>query len=409
MDSIPVVTMARTVKPLTNTQIKHAKPQAKEYSLADGAGLYLRIKPTGEKYWIFNYQRPAIKTRTNIGFGAFPDTSLAIAREKRAGARTLLHQGLDPKAHREQQTTQAQQAAANTLEKIAKDWLEVKRSKVSQDHADDIWRSLELHVFPYIGKQALNEITAPLVIQVLKPVANKGNLETIKRLCQRLNEIMIFAVNTGLRDGANPIAGIKDAFQQPEKKHLPSIDPDQLPELVSRIHLASLRTTTRLLLLWQLHSMVRPSEAAGTEWREIDRENCLWTIHAERMKKKKQHSVPLTVEMLKILDAMQDISGHRLHVFPSEINPRNATNAQTANMALKRMGYEGVLVAHGLRSLASTTLNEQGFAADIIESALAHSDKNEVRAAYNRAQYLDQRREMMTWWSKRIAQDNHAI
>ena len=194
----------------------------------------------------------------------------------------------------------------------------------------------------------------------------------------------------------------KDAFQQPEKKHLPSIDPDQLPELVSRIHLASLRTTTRLLLLWQLHTMVRPSEAAGTEWDEINRENCIWTIPAERMKKKKQHTVPLTKEMLEILDAMQDISGHRIHVFPSEINPRKATNPQTANMALKRMGYEGLLVAHGLRSLASTTLNEQGFASDIIESALAHSDKNEVRAAYNRAQYLDQRKEMMTWWSNHI-------
>ena len=401
--------MARTVKPLTNAQIKNAKPQVKEYSLADGAGLSLRIIPTGEKYWIFNYQRPVIKTRTNIGFGAYPDTSLAIAREKRTNARTLLHQGLDPKVYREQQTTQAQQAAANTLEKIAKDWLEVKRSKVSQDHADDIWRSLELHVFPYIGKQALNEITAPLVIQVLKPVANKGSLETIKRLCQRLNEIMVFAVNTGLLDGANPIAGIKDAFQRPEKKHLPSIDPDQLPELVSRIHLASLRTTTRLLLLWQLHTMVRPSEAAGTEWNEIDRENCTWTIPAERMKKKKKHAVPLTDEMLKILDAMHEISGHRTHVFPSEINPRNATNAQTANMALKRMGYEGVLVAHGLRSLASTTLNEQGFPADIIESALAHSDKNEVRAAYNRAQYLDQRREMMAWWSSHIKNTNKLI
>lgn len=220
---------------------------------------------------------------------------------------------------------------------------------------------------------------------------------------------MVFAVNTGLLDGANPIAGIKDAFQQPEKKHLPSIDPDQLPELVSRIHLASLRTTTRLLLLWQLHTMVRPSEAAGTEWNVIDRKNCTWTIPAERMKKKKKHAVPLTDEMLKILDAMHEISGHRTHVFPSEINPRNATNAQTANMALKRMGYEGVLVAHGLRSLASTTLNEQGFAADIIEPALAHSDKNEVRAAYNRAQYLDQRREMMTWWSNQITQSTNTM
>ena len=149
--------------------------------------------------------------------------------------------------------------------------------------------------------------------------------------------------------------------------------------------------------------MTRPAEAAGTTWEEIDFKEKLWRIPAERMKRSREHLVPLTKESLEILKTMQPISGNRTHVFPSERSPRQAANSQNANMALKRMGYKGKLVSHGLRSLASTTLNEEGFDAEIIEMALAHVDKNQVRAAYNRAEHLDRRREMMDWWSDMIA------
>ena len=165
---------------------------------------------------------------------------------------------------------------------------------------------------------------------------------------------------------------------------------------------ASIKRTTRCLIEWQLHTMTRPSEASGAMWKEIDMESKVWTIPSERMKKRRDQRIPLTDQMLAILEVMKPISGHREFVFPSDRDPKKPCNSQTANMALKRMGFAGRLVSHGLRSLASTTLNEQGFDRDLIEAALAHVDDNQVRSAYNRTDYLERRRPMMNWWSEHI-------
>ena len=191
-------------------------------------------------------------------------------------------------------------------------------------------------------------------------------------------------------------------LQSPKKKHMPTLKPEQLPELMQRIANASIKRTTRCLIEWQLHTMTRPSEAAGTKWEEIDIKAGLWLIPAERMKKKRPHTIPLSPQALSLLEVMKPISAKREHVFPADRNPRTHTHEQTANMALKRMGYGGSLVAHGMRSLASTTLNEQGFDPDVIEMALAHTDKNGVRGSYNFAEYLERRKVMMCWWSEHI-------
>jgi integrase len=313
----------------------------------------------------------------------------------------LLAQDIDPKEHRDENERLQQIAHSNTLEHIAAKWLEVKKTKVSDDHADDTWRSLDLHIFPFLGKVPIHKITAVNTIDVIEPIAAKGSLETVKRLCQRLNEIMTYAVNTGLVN-ANPLAGIAQAFQTPIKQHLPTLKPEQLPELMSALSLASIKITTRCLIEWQLHTMVRPSEAAGAQWNEIDFDNNLWNIPAERMKAKKAHTVPLTAQTQNLLGVMKPISSSSEFVFPSDRTLRKHTNASTANMALKRMGFSNQLVAHGLRAIASTTLNEQGFDPDIIEAALAHVGKNEVRNAYNRADYIERRKPMMIWWSEHI-------
>ena len=225
----------------------------------------------------------------------------------------------------------------------------------------------------------------------------------VRRVCQRLNEILTWAVNTGVVHH-NPLVGIKQAFHAPAKRNLPSLKPDQLPALLRDIQAANLRTTTRCLILWQLHTMVRPSEAAGARWEEIDTGAALWTIPASRMKKKRPHTVPLTPQTLHLLERMRPISGKSEFIFPADRSLFQATNPQTANAAIKRMGYGGQLVAHGLRSIASTILNEAAFDADIIEVALAHAEPNKVRGAYNRAQYLERRRVMMAWWSDHIGQ-----
>ena len=263
------------------------------------------------------------------------------------------------------------------------------------------WPSLELHIFPSLGKVPIHKITAVRAIEVIEPIAAKGSLETVKRLCQRLNEIMVDAVNSGLIP-ANPLSGIGKAFQTPQKQHLPTLKPNQLPELLKTISFASIKTTTRCLIEWQLHTMVRPNEAAGARWDEIDFENNLWNIPAERMKSKKAHTVPLTQQALNLLEVMKSISARSEYIFPSDRSLKNHTNASTANMALKRMGYGNQLVAHGLRSMASTTLNENGFDPDVIEAALAHVGKNEVRNAYNRADYIERRKPVMVWWSDYI-------
>ena len=395
--------MPRITNPLTNTEVSKAKPRDKVYSLSDGGGLQLRIKPSGSKTWLLDYYRPYTKKRTSISFGAFPEVSLAEARSKRESARKLLAQQIDPKEHREERQRTAQSAHGNTLHAVAEQWLEIKKSKVTEDYATDTWRSLELHVFPDLGKLPIHKITAIKAIDTIKPLAAKGSLETVKRLCQRLNEILTYAVNSGLTD-TNPLAGIASAFQSPRRTNQLALAPSELPELMQSLSVASIKRTTRCLIEWQLHTMVRPSEAAGTRWDEIDVDKQVWTIPAECMKKRKAHAVPLSTQTMALLEIMRPISGRGEFVFPSDRKPRTHINSQTANMALKRMGYGQRLVAHGLRSLASTTLNEQGFDPDIIEAALAHTDKNEVRNAYNRAQYIERRKPLMDWWSQHIEQ-----
>ena len=389
--------MART-KPLTNTEVKQAKGKDKVYKLSDGGGLQLRVRPNGSKSWLLDYIKPVVKKRSTIGLGSYPEVGLADARAKRDTFRNLVAQGIDPKTYKEEQQLAEKVEMLSTFEVVSKEWFEVKKTKVKEDTAKDIWRSLEIHIFPSLGEKPISKITAPLTIEVLKPIAAKGTLETVKRLSQRLNEIMVYAVNTGLIY-SNPLSGIKSAFKSPTQQSLPTITAEELPDFLDALNYASIKTTTRLLIEWQLHTMTRPNEASGARWDEIDFDKAVWVIPPERMKKGLQHKVPLVPQTLKLLERLKAISGHREYLFPADRNPNNPMNSQTANMAIKRMGYKGKLVAHGLRSLASTILNEHGHNADLIEAALAHVDKNEVRRAYNRADYLERRRELMCWWS----------
>lgn len=393
--------MAKVVKPLTNTEIVQAKPKDKEYNLSDGDGLILRIKPTGSKLWLFNYYHPYTKKRSNLSIGAFPDVSLAQARKKRLEARTLLADDIDPKEHRDSVQRAIEQEHLNTLLKVANDWFSVKKTKITPDYADDIWRSLNNHIFPKLGNFPISKLTATSTIDVLKPIAAKGSLETVRRLCQRLNEVMTYAVNTGVIY-SNPLSGIGHAFEAPKKQFMATLKPEELPGLMKALNTASIKIVTRCLIEWQLHTMVRPSEAAGAKWNEIDFNEQIWVIPAERMKMKREHIVPLSNQSMNLLETLKPISAHREYIFPADRNPKTHANAQTANMAIKRMGYAGKLVSHGLRALASTILNEQGFDADLIEAALAHVDKNEVRRAYNRADYLERRKPLMNWWSEYI-------
>jgi integrase len=397
--------MPRVAKPLSDSQIARAKPKDKNYLLTDGKGLSLRVRFSGTKDWIFRYKLPYSDKRVDMSFGVYPSVSLADARKLKDKAHELLAKDIDPRAYKEQSKRDMQLQQSQTFIHLMNNWLVVKATQVSKNHVNSIKASLELHVLGAIGKRPISELTAMEAIEVLKPLQAKGHAEQVKRLCQRINEIMNFAVNTGAIQ-INSLAKIHAAFINPVKKNLPTIKPEALPTLMQALTRASIKIITRSLIEWQLHTMVRPSEASTARWDEIDFDKQIWVIPADKMKKKDNgdHIVPLSPQALAILEFIKPISGHREFVFPADRNPRSHTNSQTANMALKRMGFKDILVSHGLRALASTTLNEQGFDADVIESALAHVDKNEVRRAYNRSDYLERRRTLMCWWSTHIEQ-----
>lgn len=395
--------MARKTTPLSDTEVRSAKPQSKIYSMYDGAGLELRVTTAGNKSWLFRYKRPYLDTPNTIKIGAYPETTLAQARKLRAQYRELLDQKVDPAKWIEENDETRKKEISTSLSDVAAKWFLVKFASVSERHAFNIQRTFEMYLYPKLGKLPVKELTAPLVIETLKPLEAAQKLETITRVCQRLNELMTWCVNTGIVQH-NQLAGIKAAFVSAKTTNMPTIRPEALPELMKAISYAQIRIVTRCLIEWQLHTMVRPSEAAGASWAEIDFEQHLWTVPAGRMKKKKEHIVPLTMQTMALLDILKPISGNSPYIFPSDRLHNRPSHSETANRALQRMGYKGVLVSHGLRALASTTLNEQGFDDDVIEAALAHQDKNQVRSAYNRATYLERRRKLMEWWSDHIDQ-----
>jgi integrase len=395
--------MPKVVAPLTDTQVKNAKPRDKEYNLSHGKGLQLRIKPSGRKVWLFNYFRPYSKKRANLKIGEYPNTTLAQATSTRNKYLALVEQSIDPQEHEIEEGRKTLVQKEATLSNVSNDWLEIKRTTVSEDYAEKVKRMLELHVFKSLGSYPLDKLTAPIVIDSLKSLEAKGSLETLRRICQKLNEIMIWAVNTGVIHH-NPLSGIKAAFKSPVVRNQLSIPPTELPAFMMALQRASIKFVTRCLIEWELHTLTRPSEAAHAKWSEIDLDNDLWSIPAERMKMKRDHVIPISPQAKAILMEMQPISENYEFIFPSDRAIEKPMSEQTANMAIKRMGYKGKLVAHGLRSLGSTVLNDEGFDPDIVEAALAHVDKNQVRSAYNRADYLKRRKIMMCWWSEYIQQ-----
>ena len=213
--------MPKKVIPMTDTQIKNAKPQSKDYPIYDGNGLLLLIKSTGTKIWQFRYYRPITNNRTTVSFGSYPEVSLQQARKQRDEARELIKQGIDPQEYKAELEQRKQDEITSTFKKVATDWFKVKSSKgLTEITLKGIWNSLELHIFPYIGNSSIFKLKAKDFIKIMEPLRANGKLETIKRLCQRINEIMFYAVNIGLIE-ANPAAKIKDAFESPTKGQMP--------------------------------------------------------------------------------------------------------------------------------------------------------------------------------------------
>ncbi|WP_294964596.1 integrase arm-type DNA-binding domain-containing protein, partial [uncultured Gilliamella sp.] len=286
--------MARVTTPLTDTQIKTARLQDKDYSLSDGNGLYLLIKSNGSKIWRFNYYRPITKIRSLISFGSYPEVSLQQARKQRDEARELIKQGIDPQEHKAEQEQLKQEAICNTFYSMAERWFKFKTEQgLEEQTLKKAWRSLENHVFPYIKDIPINQVTAVKAINALQPLNNNNKYETVKRVCRRINEIMYYAVNMGIIDN-NPLAKITDVFNSPKVRNQPTISPTELPQFMQALSMASIELQTRCVIEWQLLTLTRPSEAVGARWDEINFNKKIWSIPAERMKMDRPHNIPLS-------------------------------------------------------------------------------------------------------------------
>ncbi|HCB5887228.1 TPA: integrase arm-type DNA-binding domain-containing protein [Salmonella enterica subsp. enterica serovar Paratyphi B] len=392
--------MPKVATKLTDTEIKKAKPTEKEFTLWDGDGLFLRIKPSGKKIWHLGYTVPLTKKRAKMSLGFYPYLTLAQARALRDEYLSLLAQGIDPQSHNEQKAQALKDATEHTFQTVAKKWLDekIKTSGISQDHAKDIWRSLERNIFPTLGDIPIKEIRPKMLKQHLDPIEQRGVLETLRRIISRLNEIFRYAATEELIE-FNPADNLTQRFSKPKKQNMPALPPSELPRFIVALANASIRLETRLLIEWQLLTWVRPGEAVRARWTDIDEENRFWNIPAEFMKMKRPHKVPLSKEAMRILESMKPISGHREWVFPSIKAPLSHMHEQTANAAIIRMGFGGEMVAHGMRSIARTAAEESSkFRTEVLEAALAHSKRDEIVAAYNRAEYLAERVALMQWW-----------
>ncbi|BBR60904.1 MULTISPECIES: tyrosine-type recombinase/integrase [unclassified Klebsiella] len=395
--------------PLTDTAIRNAKPLDKPYKLSDAQGLYLLIKPNGSKLWQLKYRFGGKEKK--LAFGAYPTVTLANARKLREEARAVLSAGDDPGV-KKQQEKQAKKSG-NTFEEIARKWL-AGNIRWNEAHAAKVLRSLELHVFPLIGKFPVADLkTADLLIP-LRVAERKGNLETAARIQQRTTAIMRYAVQESLI-ASNPANDLTGAIAPPPKNHYPALPLEKIPELLEKLESYSGRLLTRLAVQLNLLIFIRSSELRFARWTEIDLDGAMWIIPAERepipdvrysergAKMKMQHLVPLSKQAVAVLKQLKLLSGSSELLFPGDHDPRKPMSENTINKALRVMGYDTKVdvCGHGFRTMACSALIESGrWSKDAVERQMSHQERNNVRAAYiHKAEHLDERTQMMQWWS----------
>ena len=384
--------------PLTDTAIRKAKPGDKPVRLFDGGGLYLELAPNGGKWWRLKYRFEGKEKRLSLG--VFPDVSLKEARRRRDEKREQLAGGGDPGVARKAEKVAARAAALNTLESVARAWLVQRRSAWSARTHNMIARSLETHVFPKLGGRPVSEVQPAEIRDLVRWIEAGGVGETADRIFQRLRAIYRYAIAHDLA-AVDPTYPLKRSeILKPRKTvHRASLAERDVPAFLRTLDAYEGDPTTRYALLLLMLTAVRPGELRGARWSEID--GALWRIPGERMKMKTEHVVPLSTQALQVLEAMRALSGGAL-VFPSPFYPGKVLSENTLNSALARMGYKGIATAHGFRTLFSTSANEAGWNSDVIEKQLAHAERDEVRGAYNRAQWLAERTKLMQWWADRL-------
>lgn len=392
---------------LTDPAIRNAKAQAKAFNLADGGGLGLEVQPSGAKWWRFRYRFDGKEKM--LSFGTHPEVALKDARERREGARRDLAAGIDPGAKRKAEKETRAEVAANTFEAVAREWHKaVHVAKVSAGHAARNLLRLEQDAFPHIGAMPLSEITAPKLLDMLRKVEARGAIETAHRVRQVCGQVFRYGIATG-RCERDPAADLRDALQPVIVKHHAAIlDPKGVGALLRAFDDYQGHPVTRAALKLAPQVFLRPGELRQAEWAEFDLEAALWSIPAARMKRTKQqkasgapHLVPLSTQGVAVLRELERLTGRGQYVFPSLRSPKRPMSDNAVLSALRRMGYgKEEMSGHGFRAMARTLMAERlGIDDNVIEAQLAHSVRDSLGRAYNRTEYMEQRRDMMQRWA----------
>lgn len=394
----PKARKPRNVVGLTDKAVSNAKAKAKPYKLSDGNGLYLLVNPSGSKLWRWKYRVEGVEKL--MALGAYPDKSLADAREDQKAASKLIAKAVDPMAVRKATKAAKRTARENTFQAVARAWWEVWRKARSQRHAEQVMRRFEANVFPHIGARPVEEIQAPELVAMLKAIEGRGVIDLAKRALQTSGQVFRYAIANGLAT-RNPAVEIKpgDILASHNKQNLARIDGRELPTLLRHIDAYQGAPVTRMAIKLMALTFVRTTELIGARWEEIDLEAARWDIPASRMKARNPHIVPLSSQAVSILKTLHLITGRGELLFPGDRDPAKPMSNNTILKALERMGYKGRMTGHGFRGLASTLLHEMGFDHAHIELQLAHIQTDETSAAYNHATYLRQRAAMLQHWA----------
>ncbi|MCB1783118.1 MAG: tyrosine-type recombinase/integrase [Alphaproteobacteria bacterium] len=387
--------------PLTDIQCRNAKPREKPYKLFDAAGLYLEILPSGKKLWRLKYY--FLKKEKRISFGAYPLVSLADAREKRDHAKRLLIENVDPSKARQNEKAEIGKKAENTFKAVALEWFDLNTERWSKGYAQKNRRILEMNLFPYIGGEPIADIKPPDLLECLRKVEKRGALDIATKTKQIAGMVFRYGIQTGKCEW-NAAENLAGALRTRKTTHFAALDEKQLPLFLQALERNEARIfeRTRRAVWLSLYTFQRPGEIRQAQWSEIDWEAKEWHISADKMKMRRDHIVPLSRQALEILKAQQEEVEHLNTdwVFPSQVKHKNPMSDGTVNKAIKLLGFGDMAVAHGFRALARTTIREKlRYDSEIIEKQLAHKTRNPLGEAYDRTQFLSERKKMMQDWA----------
>ena len=385
---------------LTNTALRNAKARPNAYKLTDGNGLYCLINQAG-KYFRLDYRFQG--KRKTLSLGVYPEVSLAEAREKATQARKLLKSGIDPSQYKQQLRSTDQNRQENAFETVAREWFLKYRQIWAVSHADTVIARLEQNIFPWLGSRPIKEITAPELLAVLRRIEERGAIEVTHRTKRICGQVFRYGIATGRCD-RDPSADLKGALTPIKSRHMAAItDSRELGGLLRAIEGYNGNIITRCALQFAPLVFVRPGELRHMEWREVNFDEAVWRIPAEKMKMRQEHIVPLSIQAMEVLKIIKPLTGRGQYVFPSLRSTDRPMSENTVLAALRRMGYsKEEMTGHGFRAAASTTLYENGWPSDVIERQLAHAERNKIKASYNHAEHLAERRKMMQWWADHI-------